>query len=373
VILLITAGVGLTTTERSSKQLFFARMNPYTTTTGGVNTIIPNNKPIVLYTQHGSSSNGDSSHLIPYSNVYPYYNIWNNFGSSIRNPAWTLGNVNVLNDQQNSNAISQGTPVVSQEVNPVRSSAHSPNSLSPSNSYFRVPLSPAYAYYPHQYLWNSGSSSQSVSNQLNSNDELGTGVPLKSYEDIRKDANIDSIIIKPYLSSEGEYQNDQSFQRGQVESFPSNGNSHHYASPENQQNKDSFTRGHVESTPVGFSDVGANSRNSQDKVGFIRGAVEHSNYQGTTQGAGYLSLKQTRYDASSASAKVVCYFHSWSNYRTDKGKFSPENADPKLCTHVIYSFANLDKSKFAIKESDPKLDKEMGKRRRNAYTHVNDI
>lgn len=213
-------------------------------------------------------------------------------------------------------------------------------------------------------------SSPSITDQLNSNDVgsiVNNNLPLKSYDDIRKDAS-DSIIVKPYLSHESpDYQNDQSFQRGQVESFPSNGNSHHhYASPHSQDSL-AFSRGHVESKPGGFSEVLANLRNSNnnDKVGFIRGAVEHSNYN-PDPAQGYLAFKQTRYDAT--SAKVVCYFHSWSHYRGDKGKFSPENADPKLCTHIIYSFANLDKSKFAIKESDPRLDKDMSKISDNAKT-----
>ena len=48
------------------------------------------------------------------------------------------------------------------------------------------------------------------------------------------------------------------------------------------------------------------------------------------------------YDVSSHNSKVVCYWGTWSNYRPNAGKFTPESINPKLCTHIIYSFAGLD-------------------------------
>merc|ERR1712209_34232 len=44
------------------------------------------------------------------------------------------------------------------------------------------------------------------------------------------------------------------------------------------------------------------------------------------------------------------------NYRPEAGKFTPENIDPKLCTHLIYSFAGLDNSTWSIKSLDPWMD-----------------
>jgi len=53
---------------------------------------------------------------------------------------------------------------------------------------------------------------------------------------------------------------------------------------------------------------------------------------------------------------VVCYWGTWANYRPEAGKFTPENIDPKLCTHLIYSFAGLDNSTWSIKSLDPWMD-----------------
>ena len=39
--------------------------------------------------------------------------------------------------------------------------------------------------------------------------------------------------------------------------------------------------------------------------------------------------------------RIVCYHTNWGKYRPGNKKFEPENIDPKLCTHIIYSFANL--------------------------------
>ncbi|GLV40356.1 Chitinase 8 [Carabus blaptoides fortunei] len=46
-------------------------------------------------------------------------------------------------------------------------------------------------------------------------------------------------------------------------------------------------------------------------------------------------------ESSAATDKVICYYGSWSTYRSGKGKFDVENIDPKLCTHLIYTFVGL--------------------------------
>ena len=44
---------------------------------------------------------------------------------------------------------------------------------------------------------------------------------------------------------------------------------------------------------------------------------------------------------SARGPQVFCYMTSWSQKRPGAGKFTPENVDPLLCTHVIYAFATL--------------------------------
>jgi len=41
------------------------------------------------------------------------------------------------------------------------------------------------------------------------------------------------------------------------------------------------------------------------------------------------------------SYRSVCYYTNWSQYRHSKGKYTPSNVDPSLCTHIIYAFATL--------------------------------
>jgi len=44
----------------------------------------------------------------------------------------------------------------------------------------------------------------------------------------------------------------------------------------------------------------------------------------------------------------VCYYTNWAQYRPAPMKFFPEDVDPFLCTHIIYSFAKLGQSKLLI-------------------------
>nr|ANC95002.1 putative chitinase 3 [Lygus hesperus] len=44
---------------------------------------------------------------------------------------------------------------------------------------------------------------------------------------------------------------------------------------------------------------------------------------------------------ASDNRRIVCYHTSWSAYRVPEAKFTAKNINPYLCTHLIYSFANV--------------------------------
>ena len=45
--------------------------------------------------------------------------------------------------------------------------------------------------------------------------------------------------------------------------------------------------------------------------------------------------------ATSNAYYRVCYYTNWAQYRPAGAKFFPEDIDPFLCTHIIYSFAKI--------------------------------
>ena len=57
--------------------------------------------------------------------------------------------------------------------------------------------------------------------------------------------------------------------------------------------------------------------------------------------------------------RVVCYFANWSVYRTGTAKFTPQNINPYLCTHLIYAFGGLGKDD-TIQPFDKYQDLEKG-------------
>ncbi|OAD52209.1 Acidic mammalian chitinase, partial [Eufriesea mexicana] len=60
-----------------------------------------------------------------------------------------------------------------------------------------------------------------------------------------------------------------------------------------------------------------------------------------------------------AERKIVCYYTSWSIYRPGTAKFSPQNINPYLCTHLIYAFGGFTKDN-ALKPFDKYQDIEKG-------------
>ena len=47
-------------------------------------------------------------------------------------------------------------------------------------------------------------------------------------------------------------------------------------------------------------------------------------------------------------------------YRQGQARFLPQDVDPSLCTHLIYSFAGLEQANWTMKSLDPWMDLEVG-------------
>jgi chitinase len=67
----------------------------------------------------------------------------------------------------------------------------------------------------------------------------------------------------------------------------------------------------------------------------------------------------SRADVMAHNKVVVCYLGTWATYRPNEGAYDlDKHFDPKLCTHLIYSFAGLDNQTNLLKPLDPYLDLE---------------
>ncbi|KYM94104.1 Chitotriosidase-1, partial [Cyphomyrmex costatus] len=60
-----------------------------------------------------------------------------------------------------------------------------------------------------------------------------------------------------------------------------------------------------------------------------------------------------------AEHRIVCYYTNWSVYRPGTAKFSPQNINPYLCTHLIYAFGGFTKEN-TLKPFDKYQDIEKG-------------
>ena len=63
--------------------------------------------------------------------------------------------------------------------------------------------------------------------------------------------------------------------------------------------------------------------------------------------------------------KVVCYYANWAVYRQGDAKFTPQNINPYLCTHLIYAFGGLGKDDTLV-PFDEYQDIEKGDRTKSS-------
>ncbi|XP_018794816.1 PREDICTED: probable chitinase 3 [Bactrocera latifrons] len=54
--------------------------------------------------------------------------------------------------------------------------------------------------------------------------------------------------------------------------------------------------------------------------------------------------------------KVVCYFTNWAWYRKGAGRYTPDDINTDLCTHIVYGFAVLDYSNLVLRTHDSWAD-----------------
>ncbi|XP_067620317.1 probable chitinase 10 [Eurosta solidaginis] len=66
--------------------------------------------------------------------------------------------------------------------------------------------------------------------------------------------------------------------------------------------------------------------------------------------------------------KVVCYFTNWAWYRKGVGRYTPDDINTDLCTHIVYGFAVLDYSNLILRTHDSWADIDN-----NFYTRVTSL
>ena len=73
--------------------------------------------------------------------------------------------------------------------------------------------------------------------------------------------------------------------------------------------------------------------------------------------------------SKSADRVFVCYHTNWSQYRPSGGKFVPQDIDPFLCTHLVYSFAKIENGKLEAYEWNDKSEPWM----KGYYEYFSDL
>ncbi len=65
-----------------------------------------------------------------------------------------------------------------------------------------------------------------------------------------------------------------------------------------------------------------------------------------------LLQQQTQLPANLRPPRIFCYFTNWSYKRPGMGKFTPEDIDASMCTHVVFAFASIKDHKLSASEDN---------------------
>ncbi|KAH7701356.1 CBN-CHT-1 protein, partial [Aphelenchoides avenae] len=84
--------------------------------------------------------------------------------------------------------------------------------------------------------------------------------------------------------------------------------------------------------------------------------------------ATFVALASVQLVAEAADKVRGCYYTNWAQYRTGRAKFTPEDYEPCLCTHIFYSFAGVNEGDFSSKATDPTDLGDSG-----GYKKINDL
>ena len=75
-----------------------------------------------------------------------------------------------------------------------------------------------------------------------------------------------------------------------------------------------------------------------------------------------LIMPYTTFAISNMTTQIFQFldFTNWAFYRKEGGKYTPDDIDINLCTHIVYGFAVLDKNTFKMIAHDSYVDEDKG-------------
>ncbi|KAI2796296.1 Endochitinase 1 [Blomia tropicalis] len=72
-------------------------------------------------------------------------------------------------------------------------------------------------------------------------------------------------------------------------------------------------------------------------------------------------------DRNNKQFKVVCYFASWTSDASGENRFTPEDIDANLCTHVNFAFGKLVNNRLVVENGDDLIRRVNNLRQKNPH------